>query len=116
MRIFSARTAAKNFGAVLDAADKAPVTINRHGRPRAVMIGWREFQHYRKAYDEAMEQRLIEILEQGAVNLIEGKLGRGQKALALVRRLRRSAAEADFANAEADADAYTEKEDRAPQS
>ncbi|MEZ5920641.1 MAG: type II toxin-antitoxin system Phd/YefM family antitoxin [Parvularculaceae bacterium] len=110
MHIFSARTAAKNFGAMLDAADKAPVTINRHGRPRAVMIGWREFQHYQKAYEEAMDLRVLEILRQSVEHLAAGRLGRGEKALALAKKLGLGEIGID------EADAYTEKKGQAPQS
>lgn len=88
LRIFSARDAAKNFGAVLEAADADPVTIHRHGRPRAAVIGWPLFEQYRKAYEDALEEKRIYFLEASIKALAEGKLGTGQRALALAKRLR----------------------------
>ncbi len=88
MRTFSARDAAKTFGAVLDAADDDPVVVHRHGRPRAVVMGWSLYQRYKKAYDDAFDARQIVYLEQSLKALVEGRLGRSNRALALAERLR----------------------------
>lgn len=103
MRIYSARAAAKTFGAVVDAADAGPVAIHRHGRPRAVVIGWRLFEDYRKAYDAAVEDRYFAILERGIDQLADGRLGHGRRAARLAARL--AAGKAKLS----DADAYTEE-------
>jgi hypothetical protein len=103
MRIFSARTAAKTFGAVLDAADAGPVSIHRHGRKRAVVIGWRLFEEYRKAYDDAVEDRYFDILERGLDQLAKGSLGNGRRAAGLAARIVTGKARL------CDADAYTEE-------
>ncbi len=88
MRTYTASDAAKSFGEVLEAADLDPVIIRRHGRPRAAIIGWRLYERYRQAYDAAFEQRQLALLETSLNALVDGKLGRGQRALALVQRLR----------------------------
>ena len=88
LRIFSARDAAKNFGAVLEAADADPVAVHRHGRPRAAVIGWPLFEQYRTAYVAALDEKLVRSLEAGFKALAEGKLGSDQRVLALAKRLR----------------------------
>lgn len=91
-RYFSARDAAKNFGALLDAADVEPVLIRRYARPRAAVIGWRLFEQYKKAYDDAFEERQIELLELRLKAAMEGKLGSSYRARALGERLKKGEA------------------------
>lgn len=88
MRIFTARDAAKKFGALLEAAESGPVTILRAGRPRAVMISARLFQQYEKDHAKANDEKFIDMIHLSLDLLKEGKLGQGQKTLALIRRLR----------------------------
>ncbi len=88
MIIFTARDAAKKFGALLDAAERGPVSILKSGRPRAVMISARQFDEYEKDRKKAHEEKLVDLIHSSLDLLREGKLGQGQKALALVRRLR----------------------------
>lgn len=92
-RLFTARDAAKKFGALLDAADDNPVIIHRHGRPRAAVIGWRLFELYRKAYDDAFDARQVRLLELQLEAVVAGKLGTSGKITAFARRL--AAGEAD---------------------
>lgn len=86
-KFYSARDAAKNFGAVMEAAENAPVMIRRHGRPRAVVIGWRLFEEYKKAYDDAFDERVLHLLELQLEAAIEGKLGTADRIHALTKRL-----------------------------
>ncbi len=88
MKSYSAREAAKKFGVVLDDIEKGPVTIMKHGRPRAVILTAWLFEKYRKDHDKASEEHLVDLLHTSLDLLKEGKLGKGQKALALARRLR----------------------------
>lgn len=87
-QIFTARTAARKFGAMLDAAQSGPVTIYRHGRPQAAMVSWKLFQDYRKAYEEVLDDRHLDYLEKSLEALAAGRLGTGQRALALSKRFR----------------------------
>lgn len=88
LRIFSARQAAKQFGALLDAAEQGPVTIHRNGKPRAVLVSARDFACYEKAYRKDEKERTASLILRGLDLLKEGKLGKGERALALARRLR----------------------------
>lgn len=84
---FSARDAARNFGALLEAADAGPVTIRRHGRPRAAVISWRLFEDYSKAYEDAIFNRRVQLLEAQLQAVIDGRLGTSDRIRALSRRL-----------------------------
>lgn len=95
LRAFSARDAAKNFGALMDAADEGPVIIRRHTRPRAAIIGWRLFEQYKKAYDAAFEERQVRLLELRLQALTEGKLGTSYRARTLGERLKNGLATLD---------------------
>lgn len=88
MRVFSASDAAKRFGALLAAADHGPVTIAKAGRPCAVIISTRLFARYDEAYEKANGERCADLILRSIDLVKEGKLGRGQRALALARRLR----------------------------
>ena len=88
MKLMTASAASKKFGALLDAADAGPVTILKDGRPRAVVLSARQFEDYRRAYDKESEERFAEMVHLGLDLLREDKLGNGQRALALARRLR----------------------------
>lgn len=92
---YSARDAAKNFGALVEAADVEPVTVYRHGRPHAVVLSARLFKDYRKAYDEAFEERQIRLLELRLQALMEGKLGKSLRARTLGERLKNGLASLD---------------------
>lgn len=88
MTTVNAREAAKRFGALLEAADAGPVTILKDGRPRAVIISARRFGDYEKAYERESGERFADMIHLSLDLFREGKLGKGQKALALARRLR----------------------------
>jgi len=51
MKRMSANEAKQRFGEVLDAAQREPVIIERHGRPKAVMVSFDD-------YDEAERHKL----------------------------------------------------------
>ncbi|MEK7264667.1 MAG: hypothetical protein AAB227_01085 [Pseudomonadota bacterium] len=88
-KYFSARDAAKNFGALMEAAEVEPVMIRRHSRPRAAVLGWRLFEDYKKAYDEAFDARQVRLLELRMQALIEGKLGTDHRIRALGERMKK---------------------------
>jgi prevent-host-death family protein len=43
MKRMSANDAKQRFGEVLDAAQRAPVIIERHGRPKAIVLSYDDF-------------------------------------------------------------------------
>lgn len=88
MKTINSRTAAKKFGALLDAARDGAVTITRSGRPCAVILSTWLFDRYQKDHDKANEEHIVDLLHTSLDLLKDGRLGKGQKALALARRLR----------------------------
>lgn len=88
MKTYSARDAAKKFGALLEDADAGPVAILKSGRPRAVLVSARHWAEYEAAYAKMRDERMIELLAKSVDLLADGKLGQGERAFALVRRLR----------------------------
>jgi len=88
MNVFSARDAAKRFGEVLEACDDGPVTINRNGRARAVVLSARDFEDYETAMKKYREERCLDLVVKSLDLLKDGRLGKGDRALALAKRLR----------------------------
>jgi prevent-host-death family protein len=88
VKSYSARDAAKKFGALLEDADAGPVEITKSGRRRAVLVSARSWAEYEAAYAKASDDRLLDLLAKSVDLLADGKLGRGVRALALARRLR----------------------------
>lgn len=88
MRLMTATAASKKFGALLEEADAGPVAIMKDGRRRAVVLNARLFDEYKRAYDKESGERFIDMIHLSLDLLNEGKLGRGERALALARRLR----------------------------
>ncbi|MEQ1931730.1 MAG: type II toxin-antitoxin system prevent-host-death family antitoxin [Parvularculaceae bacterium] len=66
--VFTAKAAKNRFGEVLDAAQRRPVTIVKHGRPFAVVLSHRDFEEARAARLALLK---IEI-ERGASDLKAG--------------------------------------------
>jgi prevent-host-death family protein len=82
MRRISANEAKQRFGQVMDAAQRAPVVIEHHGRPKAVMYSYDDFT-------SAERQKLMALkldLDRAAAQLDQG-LGRPVDA----ERIKRSA-------------------------
>ncbi|MDO8908671.1 MAG: type II toxin-antitoxin system Phd/YefM family antitoxin [Pseudohongiella sp.] len=69
MKIISATQAAKNFGQVLDSARNGHVTIEKQGRPVAVVYSYDESQ----AIEEMKIRDLKQSLEQGLKEFSAGK-------------------------------------------
>ena len=88
MKTVPASVAAKQFGALLEHSDAGPVTITKDGRPRAVILCARLFEAYSRAYEKESDERFADLVHKSLDLIKEGKLGKGQRALALARRLR----------------------------
>ncbi|MGY6628967.1 MAG: type II toxin-antitoxin system Phd/YefM family antitoxin [Oceanicaulis sp.] len=58
MRTFTAADAKNRFGELLDAARREPVSIERHGRPVAVMISHEEYALYEQAFAELLSVKI----------------------------------------------------------
>ncbi len=82
MKTVTAHQAARNFGALIDDARAAPVTITRHNRPVAVVLspsGYRDFARLKQ------ETLLAEIHE--ALADIENAPAHDDKAVRVLARL-----------------------------
>lgn len=89
MNRYSAHEAKARFGQLLDAARIEPVTIEKHGRPVAVMLSteaWEELQtlklerlrmEVQKGIDAIERGDYIEVDEAGLTRLIEDIKARG---------------------------------------
>lgn len=74
MQTFSANDAKQNFGEVLDAALRAPVSITKHGRPSVVITSeedYRELQQVVHEYLKAEVKKGVDDIEAGRVHTFE---------------------------------------------
>lgn len=81
MRTFTAADAKNRFGELLDAARREPVSIERHGRPVAVMISREEYAAYADAYDALLRDRI----KQAEDDIRQGDVVGGDELLSLLR-------------------------------
>jgi antitoxin Phd len=78
----AAATDVKNkFGQMLEAVMSEPVTIEKNGRPVAVMMSMAEYERLTEIEDRYWGEKALKALEEGFASdaetkaLIEGKLG-----------------------------------------
>lgn len=84
-RSFSAAEAKNRFGELLDAAQRAPVTIEKHGRPVAVLISQEEYEEI-----EALKLEWLKAEIQKGIDEAEaGQVYDGEEVMAeLLERLK----------------------------
>jgi prevent-host-death family protein len=58
MKAMDSTDAKTNFGALLDAAQRAPVSIKKKGRPIAVMVSQEDFEDYQKLKLDWLQREL----------------------------------------------------------
>ena len=81
MQRMAAREAKVHFGALLDAAQREPVTIEKHGRPVAVMLSAEDYRDY-----EALKlARLRGEIQLGLDDLESGRIVDGATAFEAAR-------------------------------
>ena len=67
MTKISASEAKTHFGALLDQAQKEPVTIDKQGRPVAVVVSFQSYSEQQKAFpSEDEKKRAVEFLKKWA--------------------------------------------------
>ncbi len=59
MRTMAAAEAKSNFGALLDTAQRAPVTISKKGRPVAVVMSMEEYEAHEAMKLESLQRDLM---------------------------------------------------------
>ncbi len=67
MRTVAAREAKNEFGRLLDTAQREPVTIERHGRPVAVVLSIEDYERFEALDDAYWAGRAEEGLRSGSL-------------------------------------------------
>jgi antitoxin Phd len=65
VRRFTSTEAKQNFGQLMDAAQRAPVLIEKNGRPAAVILSYEDFRHIEALEDAYWGERAREADERG---------------------------------------------------
>lgn len=82
MRSIAALQAKNRFGELLDAAQREPVTIEKHGRPVAVLVSAKEYEEL-----EAMKlANLRGEIRKGLADIDAGRTVRGKQTLGNLRK------------------------------
>jgi prevent-host-death family protein len=76
MKTVASTEAKSNFGALLDSAQRGPVTIEKKGRPVAVIISYEDYQHHEILKLESLRNDLMA----GIVQADKGELIDGEQA------------------------------------
>lgn len=79
MEVFTASEVKQAFGEVLLKAQKAPVGINKNGKPVAVMVSAEDFEQYQK-------DRLKMEIEKGMASVRAGRLIESAEVIAELRQ------------------------------
>jgi len=79
------------MAAVLDAADAAPVVIERRGKPRAVVVSARRFDLYETVLRALTDEMASEVLEAARGAARAGRAGEAAALNAEAAALRRAA-------------------------
>ena len=77
MTHMAAKDAKNRFGQMLDAAQRGPVSIEKHGRPVAVVISQEEYERMQALKIASLHQEL----QTGLDDVLAGRLVDGEAAL-----------------------------------
>jgi antitoxin Phd len=66
MRTISSQNAKNRFGQLLDAAQRAPVTVTKKGRPAAVVMSIEDYERMRGAAWQRLSETMARAREQAA--------------------------------------------------
>ena len=75
MTHISTKEAARRFFKVLEAAQKRPVIIDRHNRPRAVVVSMTRFRLYEKVLAHLSEEAAVAAMGEALEMARQGRLG-----------------------------------------
>ncbi|MBI5121706.1 MAG: type II toxin-antitoxin system Phd/YefM family antitoxin [Rhodospirillales bacterium] len=73
MRSMAAKEAKNHFGELLDTARREPVTIERNGRPVAVVLSIEDFKRFEEIEDAVWGERALEADKDGYAGIEEGE-------------------------------------------
>jgi prevent-host-death family protein len=73
MKTFGAKEAKDGFGKLLDAAQKEPVTIEKKGRPVAVLVSLDEYARLESLEDAHWVKKAQEAAKEGFLNSSESE-------------------------------------------
>ena len=81
MKKMAALEAKNRFGELIDTAQREPVTIEKHGRPVAVVMSTEEFEQF-----EALKlERLKALIQEGLDDIEAGRVVDGEEAFREIR-------------------------------
>jgi prevent-host-death family protein len=80
MTAISSKSASRRFFSVLKDAEKAPVVIELHGRPRAVVVSIRRFRLYEKLLAHISEEAALAAFGEAIEKACDGRLGLANRA------------------------------------
>ena len=81
MKSMPAGEAKNKFGELLDAAQREPVTIEKHGRPVAVVMSSEEFDEI-----EALKLKWLKVeIQKGLDDIAAGRVVDGEEAFKMLR-------------------------------
>ncbi|MFO0388120.1 MAG: type II toxin-antitoxin system Phd/YefM family antitoxin [Alphaproteobacteria bacterium] len=73
MRTESATDAKNNFGALMDAALREPIVIQRSGRNSVVMLAYEDYEHLLKIIDSSWGQKADAARKKGSIGTAKSK-------------------------------------------
>lgn len=73
MRTMSAKEAKDGFGALIDAAQREPVTITRQGREVAVVLSKQDFARFAALEDAHWGRLAMAAMEEGSIGVEESE-------------------------------------------
>jgi prevent-host-death family protein len=85
MRNISTKDSAQRFYGVLNAADEAPVVIERRGRPRAVVISYARYRDYERLADETTKDAAVDALAKALDMVAADRVGLATRSLSRPR-------------------------------
>ena len=95
MKVMTANEAKTKFGEVLETCVREPVVVNRHGRPKAVVMSYEDYQHQQQQKLEALRAEIakgdeayaqgdyVTVDREGLKQLFEGVKKRGRERAGL---------------------------------
>ena len=73
MKKLAAAEAKNKFGQLLDMAQRAPVTIEKKGRPVAVIMSLEDYKHFERFEDQIWAAKAKEAEEEGFLSVEESE-------------------------------------------
>ncbi len=73
MTTFAASDAKNKFGSLLDAAQRRPITIEKKGRPVAVLLSMEDYERFEALDDAYWVRRAQQAMKEGSIGVKRSK-------------------------------------------